>query len=168
MKIKLLVIGAVFLSLNFSPSPDLAVQAKEPTAKNMNLKLELKKQQQKQRLPKIVKYLTTRVHKTSYVFSGSNTYGWDCSGMVRWAYQQIGVTLPHSADKQGHLGKRVSIPSKGDIVVFAYQGRTDFYHSAIYLGDGLIINANREYGTTVIEPLTNFKNSQIRFVRILN
>ena len=90
-----------------------------------------------------------------------------CSGLVRYTYKRLGITLPHSADAQAHLGKRVSRPKLGDVVVFAYQGRTDFYHAALYVGNNLIINANREYGTTVIEPLSNFRHSQIRFVRIL-
>jgi len=108
-----------------------------------------------------------RVNKTPYVFSGSSIYGWDCSGMVVWMYEHFGITLPHSADKQGHYGKRVSIPKLGDIVVFAYKGSTNFYHSGIYIGKGKIVNSNSYYGTTVIEPLTDYKNSQIRFVRVV-
>ena len=118
-------------------------------------------------MKKVVGYLKTRVGKTSYVFSGSSPRGWDCSGMVRWAYERFGLELPHSANAQGHLGTRVHTPKLGDIVVFAYPGRVDFYHAAIYIGDGKIINANREYGTTVIEPLSNFKRSQIRFIRVV-
>ena len=87
--------------------------------------------------------------------------------MVRWTYKQFGITLPHSANKQGHLGSRVSNPNVGDIVVFAYNGSTNFYHAAIYIGNNKIINANYAYGTTMIEPLTNYKHSQIRFVRVL-
>ena len=114
-----------------------------------------------------VREAVRRTQKTPYVFSGDTPSGWDCSGMVRWIYQQAGVTLPHSANDQAHLGARISQPSYGDIVVFAHAGQTDFYHAAIYLGQGLILNANRLYGTTVIEPLTNFKSSQVRYVRIL-
>ena len=110
---------------------------------------------------------TEQAFKTRYVFSGDTPAGWDCSGLVRWVYKQAGVILPHSADKQGHLGRRVSIPKRGDIVVFAYQGRTDFYHAAIYLGQGLILNANNGYHTTVIQTLNDFKDSQIRFIRVL-
>jgi cell wall-associated NlpC family hydrolase len=119
------------------------------------------------RMTSIVKYLKTRVNKTSYVFSGSTPYGWDCSGMVRWAYAQFGLDIPHSANKQAHLGSRVSHPVPGDIVVFAYAGSTNFYHSAIYIGDGKIVHANRARKTTVIEPLSNYKRSQIRFVRLV-
>ena len=108
-----------------------------------------------------------RVNKTPYIFSGSSPYGWDCSGMVVWTYEQFGIELPHSANKQAHVGKRVSSPKLGDIVVFAYNGSTNFYHSGIYIGKGKIVNANSYFRTTVIEPLTDYRNSQIRFVRIV-
>jgi cell wall-associated NlpC family hydrolase len=119
-------------------------------------------------LKRVVNYLTTRVHKTGYVFSGSSISGWDCSGMVRYAYKRLGITLEHSADKQAHSGVRVSKPRIGDIVVFAYNGSKSFYHSAIYVGSGLVVNANLMYKTTVIQPLSDFRNSQIRFVRVID
>jgi cell wall-associated NlpC family hydrolase len=119
------------------------------------------------KMAKVVKYLKTRVNKTSYVFSGSSPYGWDCSGMVRWAYARFGLDVPHSANKQAHVGTRVSRPVLGDIVVFAYPGSTNFYHSAMYIGDGKIVHANQARKTTVIEPLSAYKNSQIRFVRLV-
>jgi len=115
----------------------------------------------------LVRYLKSRVGRTSYVFSGDTTRGWDCSGMVRWTYKQLGIILPHSANKQGHLGSRVSNPNVGDIVVFAYNGSTNFYHSAIYIGNNKVINANFGSGTTIVEPLSNYRNSQIRFVRVI-
>jgi cell wall-associated NlpC family hydrolase len=119
------------------------------------------------RMQELIDYLKTRVGKTSYVFSGASPYGWDCSGMVRWTYGQFGLEIPHSANKQGHLGERVSEPKLGDIVVFAYNGSTSFYHSAIYIGNGEIINAHYGADTTIIQPLSDYKNNQIRFVRIV-
>ena len=118
-------------------------------------------------LVEMTKNLVRFADRTPYVFSGSSTFGWDCSGMVVWAYKKLGVVLPHSANKQAHIGKRVSKPKIGDIVVFAYPGSTDFYHSAIYIGNNKIINANLLYKTTKIQLLTDFKKSQIRFVRIV-
>jgi hypothetical protein len=120
------------------------------------------------RMSDLLKYVKTRVNKTPYVFSGSSTRGWDCSGLVRWLYSRFGLDIPHSADKQGHIGTRVSDPMPGDVVVFAYQGSTNFYHSAIYIGNGKIVHANQARKTTVIEPLSSYKNSQIRFVRVLD
>ena len=130
------------------------------------------------RMTKLVKYLGTRENKTPYVFSGSSTYGWDCSGMVVWLYEHFGITLPHSADKQAHEGERVSLDEVkvGDIAVYAYNGSTNFYHSSIVYKiktdkNGKrkiwIINANRATGTTSIQPLSDYKRSQIRFVKII-
>ena len=118
-------------------------------------------------LVEMTKNLVRFADKTPYVYSGSTTFGWDCSGMVVWAYKKLGVTLPHSANKQAHIGVRVSDPKVGDIVVFAHPGSTDFYHSAIYIGNNKIINANQLYGTTKIQLLSDFKKSQIRFVRVV-
>ena len=177
MSIRLLVIFVTLISVNASPKVVSADTAAVPAPQSvvapslrdvalLNAK-EIRQQAKRDKLKRVVQYLTTRVHKTSYVFSGSTIAGWDCSGMVRYAYQRMGITLAHSADKQGHVGFRVSSPRVGDIVVFAYKGSQSFYHSAIYVGDGLIVNANQMYKTTVIQPLSDFKNSQIRFVRVI-
>jgi cell wall-associated NlpC family hydrolase len=123
-----------------------------------------------QKVIKALKFYTGATgwqNRVQYVFSGSSPRGWDCSGMVKWTYKQFGLELPHSANKQGHIGNRVSKPKVGDIVVMAYAGSTDFYHSAIYIGDGKIVHANQARGATVIEPLTSYKRSQIRFVRLV-
>ena len=176
MKLKLIAIAVMILSLNLGSNTVQADQlpvkvqvvAKTNTAiiSYLNAK-QIKQQAKRDKLKRVVNYLTTRVHRTSYVFSGSTISGWDCSGMVRYAYKRLGITLEHSANKQAHAGTRVSKPRIGDIVVFAYKGSTNFYHSAIYVGEGLIIHANLLYKTTVIQPLSDFKNSQIRFVRVI-
>ena len=176
MKLKLIAIAVMILSLNLGSN---TVQAEQNHVKvqvvaktnhqpitYLNAK-QIKIQAKRDKLKRVVQYLTTRVHKTAYVFSGSTISGWDCSGMVRYAYKRMGITLEHSADKQAHAGTRVSKPRVGDIVVFAYKGSTNFYHSAIYVGEGLIVHANLLYKTTVIQPLSDFKNSQIRFVRVI-
>ena len=122
------------------------------------------------KMERVLKYLKTRTHKTPYVFSGSSPkWGWDCSGLVRWTYEQLGITLQHSATKQAHTGKRISYKNAkpGDIVVFSWGSNYWFYHAAIYLGNGKIINANRGFETTIIQPLSDFKSSKIKFVRIV-
>jgi hypothetical protein len=164
---KLVIATLIFTTLNLNSQQPVTAEMQASTEMLNKIKIDLIHTYKKTRLPKVVKYLTTKANKTAYVYSGSTPKGWDCSGMVRWTYKQVGITLPHSANKQAHIGTRVSEPKVGDIVAFAYKGSTDFYHTAIYLGNDLIINANREYDTTVIEPLNNFKASQIRFIRVL-
>jgi cell wall-associated NlpC family hydrolase len=121
------------------------------------------------KMESVLSYLRTREGETPYVFAGSSPYGWDCSGLVRWTYKRFGITLEHSATKQAHSGKRVTYKEAkpGDIVTFSYGSNYWFYHAAIYLGNGMIVDANLAYKTTVVQPLTNFKGSKIKFVRIV-
>jgi len=121
------------------------------------------------RMGKMLAYVKTRVNRTPYVFSGDTIYGWDCSGMVRWFYQQgFGITLEHSATAQAKVGHRVSTPAPGDIVLFGWKGYTGFYHASIYVGNNKVINANNGAGTTIVEPLTDYKGSRIAYVRVVD
>jgi cell wall-associated NlpC family hydrolase len=122
------------------------------------------------RVRKVVTKLEKRIGKTWYVFSGSTPSGWDCSGLVYWAYQQLGIEVPHSANKQGHLTKGVKDPKVGDIVVWGYKGSKSYYHAGIYIGNGKAIHAGFRKGTTtqVIDVDSRaFKGSTIKFVRLI-
>jgi cell wall-associated NlpC family hydrolase len=121
------------------------------------------------RVDKVLKKLKTYAGRTWYVFSGSTPRGWDCSGLVRWTYLQLGIELEHRASIQADLGKRVSKPVPGDIVAYFYPGGTRSYHTAIYLGNGKMINAPRPGTRTAIEPVHVYrlKGSQVRYIRIL-
>jgi cell wall-associated NlpC family hydrolase len=163
--------SASALASTIAPKDEAILQTTNEKTNNVletkNLIQLVKSQRNLTQMKKVIKYLKTREHRTSYVFSGSSPRGWDCSGLVRWTYERFGLELPHSANKQAHIGKRVSNPVPGDIVVFAYKGSTNFYHAAIYIGNGKIINAHYEAGTTIIQPLSDYKNNQIRFVRVI-
>jgi cell wall-associated NlpC family hydrolase len=108
--------------------------------------------------------------QTRYVFSGSTPQGWDCSGLVKWFYEQLDYEIPHSATKQSTLGVRVFEPKPGDIVAIRDAGRKNFHHTAIYIGNNEIIHAGWRSGnrTEILSLDSNyFKNSEIKFVRII-
>jgi cell wall-associated NlpC family hydrolase len=153
-------------SVSLATTPQITTSTTKQTH-HITFNQQLQTRSNTTKMKKVIKYLESRVGRTSYVFSGASPSGWDCSGLVRWTYEKFGIVLPHSANKQAHLGARVSTPKLGDIVVFAYNGYTSFYHAAIYIGKGKIINANYGSGTTIIQPLTDYKGSQIRFVRVI-
>jgi cell wall-associated NlpC family hydrolase len=117
----------------------------------------------------VIKQLKKRIGKTWYVFSGSTPNGWDCSGLTRWAYAQIGVDIPHSANKQAKSGIRVVSPAIGDLVLFGYKGTNTFFHASIYIGNGKVIHAGFKKGqTTSVLDLgaASVKNTKMRFVRV--
>jgi cell wall-associated NlpC family hydrolase len=75
-----------------------------------------------------------------YIRGGSTPAGFDCSGFTSYVYARVGIKLPHSAFKQGHMGKRIprSKARPGDLVVFANGS-----HVGIYLKPGYYIDAPR-------------------------
>jgi cell wall-associated NlpC family hydrolase len=64
--------------------------------------------------------------------------GFDCSGLVRWAYGRVGVDLPHNSYALYGEGRRVRSDDMepGDILFFEGLG-----HVGLYLGDGRMVHA---------------------------
>lgn len=170
---KILAVGMMCLTLTHCITPQSqareipSISIKKQTDIGAKLIYSSKIRNNTERMQETVQKLMRRANKTPYVFSGSTTYGWDCSGMVVWAYKHFGITLPHSATAQAYVGKRVKSPKYGDIVIFGYKGYKSFYHSAIYVGKGKVVNANSGAKTTIIEPISNYKNNRIIYVRIV-
>jgi cell wall-associated NlpC family hydrolase len=109
------------------------------------------------------------VDKTWYVFSGSTPQGWDCSGLVRWTYLQVGLELPHSATDQLYSGQLVDEPRLGDIVTFSFNGSTAG-HAGIYLSEDTMIHSGGKRGDkTEIKSISEFGKpySKIFYTRII-
>lgn len=83
-----------------------------------------------------------------YVFASSNPRnGFDCSGLIRFAYGSAEkIYLPHSATQQAMLGKQISESEAqpGDLVAYGSNGH--YGHIGIYSGDGKIIHSARSQG----------------------
>lgn len=83
---------------------------------------------------------------SSYVWGGAAPGGFDCSGLVMWAFQQAGVSLPHSSQAMAHGGQPVSLSDlqPGDVLTFY----SDASHAGLYIGDGMMIHSST-YGVPV-------------------
>jgi peptidoglycan DL-endopeptidase CwlO len=95
-----------------------------------------------------------------YVWGGSGPYSFDCSGLVMWAFQQAGVSLPHSSQALAQGGEPVSMDQiqPGDLVTYY----SDASHVAIYIGDGMMVHAST-YGTPVrVAPVDNAPIHNVR------
>ena len=74
-----------------------------------------------------------------YRWGGSSpSTGFDCSGLVYWAYKHVGVELPHSSYALNATGRRVarSRMKPGDVLVFSGLG-----HVGLYVGRGRMVHA---------------------------
>lgn len=88
-----------------------------------------------------------------YSWGGSGPNAFDCSGLVMWAFQQEGISLPHSSQALARGGQPVSMDQMqpGDLVTYY----SDASHVGIYIGDGMMVHAST-YGTPVrVAPVNN-------------
>lgn len=76
----------------------------------------------------------------------------DCSGLVVYVYAHFGVSLPRTSENQANVGQYIPKGSlkPGDLIF--YGSSRDVYHVAIYIGDGLIIEAPYTGATVRISP----------------
>jgi cell wall-associated NlpC family hydrolase len=74
-----------------------------------------------------------------YVWGAAGPDSFDCSGLMEYAWQAAGVSLPHSSSAQYDVGTHVSESElqPGDLV-FYY---SPISHVGMYIGNGKIINA---------------------------
>jgi hypothetical protein len=93
---------------------------------------------------------------TPYQYGGSSpATGFDCSGLVQYAYAQEGIRLPRVAADQFDVGVRVSRQDlrPGDAVFFA-DPNGYVHHVGLYIGDGRFINAPRTGEDVKVDSLS--------------
>jgi peptidoglycan DL-endopeptidase CwlO len=85
-----------------------------------------------------VAYARAQVGKP-YCYGGAGPGCYDCSGLTMMAWQQAGVSLPHSSASQFNVGRRISASElqPGDLI-FYY---SPISHVSIYIGGGQRISA---------------------------
>jgi cell wall-associated NlpC family hydrolase len=80
----------------------------------------------------------------------SPSSGFDCSGLVRWAYGRLGVDVPHSSYALYDLGRQIPRTrlQPGDVLFFSGLG-----HVGLYLGRGRMVHAPQSGRTVEVVAL---------------
>jgi cell wall-associated NlpC family hydrolase len=87
-----------------------------------------------------------------YVWAAAGPTRWDCSGLTMRAFQQAGVSLPHSSRVQVRYGKSIPYGSvkPGDLLFFG----KPISHVSIYVGGGKMVQAPRPGKRVEVVQLT--------------
>lgn len=98
-----------------------------------------------------------------YVWAGESSSGVDCSGLVVYAYRQIGISAPHQSQSLTTSGYGVSRDNiqPGDVVCWDTGGGL-CGHVGIYVGGGQVIHASNSrdnvcYGSLDMMPILTIR-----------
>jgi cell wall-associated NlpC family hydrolase len=84
--------------------------------------------------------------------SGSGTVGFDCSGLILYAFAGVGIKLPHYSGSQYNMGRKIpsSQMRRGDVIFYGPGGSQ---HVTLYLGDGQMLEAPYTGSQVKISPV---------------
>jgi cell wall-associated NlpC family hydrolase len=86
-----------------------------------------------------------------YHYGGNDPRGFDCSGLVFYAYGEVGVLVPRTSREQLRASHTVDVEQglPGDLVFFRMSKRA--WHVGIYLGDQRFVHAPSTGRAVVIQ-----------------
>lgn len=95
-----------------------------------------------------------------YLWGGTSSKGFDCSGFTKTVYLMNGIVLPRDASQQineGHLvddERNWDNLKEGDLMFFGYfkDGRRRIDHVGIWIGDGKFIQASKNVRINSVHP----------------
>lgn len=94
---------------------------------------------------------------TPYVWGGTEDNGFDCSGLIQYAYAQHGIRLPRMSRDQSHAGAEVppvvDALRPGDILLFSARPGAGVTHVGMYVGElKFIHSATRGVKLSRLDP----------------
>ncbi len=91
---------------------------------------------------------------TRYRYGGTTREGFDCSGLVFYAHQQLGLAVPRTSHDQAKEAEKVKRRKleRGDLVFFKIDSRK-VNHVGIYIGEHRFVHAPGEGKTVTIDSL---------------
>ncbi|MFC4404399.1 NlpC/P60 family protein [Gracilibacillus xinjiangensis] len=83
-----------------------------------------------------------------YVWGGTTTAGFDCSGYIQYVFKQLNIHLPRTVNEMWNATQPLDQPAIGDIVFFeTYKPGPS--HAGIYIGNRQFIHAGASNGVEI-------------------
>jgi len=100
--------------------------------------------------------------KYRYVYGGSSSRGYDCSGLMMTVMRKYGVNLPHSSAAQSKGGKKVSLNQlqPGDLLFFG-RGAARIGHVGMYIGNDKFIHASSPSAGIKTDTLSTYSRKVV-------
>jgi cell wall-associated NlpC family hydrolase len=99
-----------------------------------------------------------RLEGVRYVYGGTSTAGFDCSGMTQYVYHHLGRVIKRTANDQFHQFRRISRADAhpGDLVFFHVSSNPGsyVYHVGVYEGGNYMVAASTSGGRVMRESYT--------------
>ena len=92
---------------------------------------------------RVAREATTQIGKPYLTGGASPQRGFDCSGLVYWAYGRHGIQIPRTTAGQAKTGSAVSRSRlmPGDIVVFSEPSSPNKLHTGIFIGNNSFVHS---------------------------
>lgn len=89
---------------------------------------------------------------TRGIDDGAGTVGYDCSGLMMYAFAAVGIKLPHYTGYQYNAGRKVPTAQmkRGDMIFY---GPNASQHVALYLGNGQMLEAPYTGSNVKVSPV---------------
>lgn len=123
------------------------------------------------RLPQIIAFTKNAMNVPNYyLWGGTISPNYDCSGLIQAAFSAFGIWLPRDSYQQEAFTEKISIDEllPGDLIFF---GTQKVSHVALYLGEGYYIHSSgKDYGRNGIgidplsaegDPITQYYYQQL-------
>lgn len=135
-----------------APQPTLIIPPVAPTAVDMQFPLRSSEYQ-----PSVGSEIVLRAISllgAPYRWGASGPAAFDCSGLVHFIYNELGIEVPRTAEEQYRAATRVDVDElePGDLLFFKIRGKR-ISHVAIYAGSGRFVHAPQTGRPIELRPL---------------